>query len=154
MEALSTRGARFIGNFEGFIPHPYDDGAGNWTIGFGHTKGVTSRTRPISRTKALVLLQEDAHEAQRAVARSLRPEIRQRLKQPQIDMLISLAYNIGGGGFASSTVARELNAGHVKKAADAFLLWNKIGGVPWAGLTRRRNAERRVFLHGYPKQDR
>jgi lysozyme len=41
---------------------------------------------------------------------------------------------------------RRLNAGDVKGAAEAFLLWNKVHGRALAGLTRRREAERKLFL--------
>jgi hypothetical protein len=40
-----------------------------------------------------------------------------------------------------------LNAGADRTAvADQFLRWNKAGGKELAGLTRRRQAERSLFL--------
>ena len=41
---------------------------------------------------------------------------------------------------------RRLNAGDVQGAADQFLRWNKAGGQVLRGLTRRREAERELFL--------
>ena len=66
--------------------------------------------------------------------------------QGMFDALVSLAYNIGVGGLSKSSVIRHLKAGNKEAAADAFLLWNKAGDRVLAGLTRRRQAERRVFL--------
>jgi GH24 family phage-related lysozyme (muramidase) len=59
---------------------------------------------------------------------------------------VSLAYNIGPNAFAKSTVLRELNAGNFEKAAAAFQMWNKAGGVVSKGLVRRREAERQLFM--------
>ena len=61
---------------------------------------------------------------------------------------VSLAYNIGVGGYCRSTVARRQNAGDVGGACDAFLMWNRAGGVTWPGLTRRREAERKLCREG------
>lgn len=64
--------------------------------------------------------------------------------------LVMFEYNTGG--LVESTVRRKLNAGDVVGAADAFLMWNKGRLTPdgplveIAGLTRRRRAERALFL--------
>ncbi|WP_049003403.1 lysozyme, partial [Citrobacter freundii] len=47
---------------------------------------------------------------------------------------------------STSTLLRKLNDGDVKGAADEFLRWNKAGGKVLNGLTRRREAERALFL--------
>jgi hypothetical protein len=58
------------------------------------------------------------------------------------------------------TVGRELRAKHWSAAADALLAWDKAGGVRVAGLARRREAERALFLaaddplDGYPDDER
>jgi lysozyme len=59
---------------------------------------------------------------------------------------ISLAYNVGVGTFCRSSVARELNAGNVQSACDAFLKFNRAGGIVFPGLTRRREKERALCL--------
>ena len=61
--------------------------------------------------------------------------------------LVSLAYNIGTGAFASSTLLRLLNSGADKKlVANQFLRWNKVQGKEVKGLTNRRIIERELFL--------
>jgi lysozyme len=72
------------------------------------------------------------------------------LTQNEYDALVSLCYNIGSGNFVSSTLVKMLKAGEPKsEVAKQFLRWDKAGGKPLAGLTRRRNAEAELFL----KQD-
>jgi lysozyme len=68
------------------------------------------------------------------------------LTQNQFDSLVDFAFNLGLGNLGSSTLLRKLNAGDVKGAADEFLRWNRAGGQVLAGLTRRRQAERDLFL--------
>jgi GH24 family phage-related lysozyme (muramidase) len=68
----------------------------------------------------------------------------------QFAALMALVFNIGAGNLAASTLLRKLNAGDLAGAADQFLAWDKarVDGVlqPLAGLTRRRKAERALFL--------
>ncbi|WP_373929255.1 lysozyme [Sphingomonas aerolata] len=63
---------------------------------------------------------------------------------------MSLAYNIGTGGYCGSTVDRRFDAGQWRAACDAFLLWNKAGGRVVNGLDRRRRAERDLCLKDLP----
>ena len=44
-----------------------------------------------------------------------------------------------------------MNQGNYQAAANQFPVWNKVNGQPWLGLTRRRLAERALFL-GKPWQ--
>jgi len=64
----------------------------------------------------------------------------------QFAALVSLAYNVGIGNLAKSTLLIHTNAKRWDIAANEFLKWNKAGGKVLAGLTRRREAERRLFL--------
>lgn len=59
---------------------------------------------------------------------------------------VSLSYNIGTQAFCNSTVVRKINAGDVHGACDAILMWNKVKGVVWRGLTKRREQERELCL--------
>jgi lysozyme len=96
------------------------------------------------------LFEQDVRTAENAVERSVKVP----LSQNQYDALVSLAYNIGGGSFATSTLVQELNSGNNSEAADQFLAWDKITNKrtgnrePDKGLTRRRNDERSLFLYG------
>jgi lysozyme len=59
---------------------------------------------------------------------------------------VSLAYNIGDGAYCRSSVRRLFNAGNYRAACDTFLVWNRAGGKPVAGLTARRQRERTLCL--------
>jgi lysozyme len=69
----------------------------------------------------------------------------------QLSAAISLAYNIGTGGYCVSTVDRRFDAGQWRAACDAFLMWNKAGGQVVPGLDRRRRAERDLCLKDLPR---
>jgi GH24 family phage-related lysozyme (muramidase) len=60
--------------------------------------------------------------------------------------LLSFAFNVGTTNFQRSSVRKNLSRGAPLQAAESFLLWNRAGGKVLPGLTRRRNAERRLFL--------
>jgi lysozyme len=66
-------------------------------------------------------------------------------KQAEFDALVSLAYNIGMGNFAKSTVLRKHKSGDHDAASAAFAMWNKQKGKVLNGLTRRRAAEARMY---------
>lgn len=144
--------ARFVARFEGWSATPYLDPVGIPTQGYGHTEGVDMSDPPISRRKGMRWLAQDLGEAAKAVNRSVHVKlaVRQRMA------LISLAFNIGAGAFASSTLVKELNRGRFRAAADQFLVWNKAGSPlrELEGLTRRRKAERWMFLHPRKRSQR
>lgn len=65
--------------------------------------------------------------------------------QAQFDAMTSLAYNIGEGNFAGSTVLKRHKVGNNNGAADAFGMWVKQAGVTLNGLVRRRAAEAAMY---------
>ena len=138
-----------------FAAEPYRCPAGHPTIGWGHRllKRDTF-TCPITAGQAHDLLVADVAGAATTVAYS----VRVRLHQCMFDALTSLCFNIGSGAFMGSTLIHQLNAGAYHAAADQFLRWNKARNPttrqlePLAGLTRRRDAERALFLrNGLPQ---
>jgi lysozyme len=141
---LSSEGAAFIAGFEGFMPTAYTCPAGKRTIGYGHVIQPGEYFEAVSQEQAKVLLQRDAEREAAPVARHLMVE----LMQYQQDALISLAFNCGGRTIARSTLLKLLNQNLINPAADEFLRWNKIGRAESKGLTRRRIAERNLFLTG------
>lgn len=138
--------AKLAAPFEGFVPHPYQDSAGVWTIGYGTTRdesgiAITAETPPISNAQALVLFERDLRAALATVAR----DVIVPLTDEEEAALVDFVYNLGAGNFARSTLLRLLNAGNYDAAADQFDLWNRAGGRVLAGLVRRRAAERKLF---------
>jgi lysozyme len=153
--STSDAGVSFLLRQETFSPTVYKDDAGNPTIGYGHKlKPGESFPNGITEEQARQLLCADLAEGERAV----RQNVKVNLTQSQFDALIAFTYNVGSGtrGFRGSTLLRQLNAGNFAAAANQFPRWNKdkkkINGrerlVVSPGLTRRRNAERSLFVNG------
>ena len=140
---LSTAGAHLIEQFEGFSDKPYRDPVGVWTIGFGSTKGVGPGSPHVTRAQAEARLMREVDAEYGAAINALGLP----LNQNQFDALVSFVYNVGPGGVAPSTgVGRALRARDWNAAADRLLQWDKAGGRRLLGLTRRRQAERALFL--------
>ena len=146
MRQVSREGVELIKRFEGLELQSYQDVAGIWTIGYGHTGPEVGPGMVISEAQAEALLIEDLERFERGVASAVAVPI----TQTQFDALVSLAYNIGVGGFSRSTAVKRLNKGDFEGAAEAITWWNKatVNGrkQPVLGLTRRRAAEAALFL--------
>jgi len=116
-----------------------------WTIGWGHTAGVQP-CESITQERAQELLNADIAE----VENGLMKVIHGSLTQGQWDALVSLCFNLRGGALALPRIAPRLvakiNAGDVAGGANEFLDINKANGQVLLGLTRRRQAERELFL--------
>lgn len=136
-----------IKEFEGFEPKAYRDPVGIWTIGYGTTEMAGVGIDPKA---GMTITQDDAERylqlAVQKFAASVEDLIDVPVTENQFGALVSLAYNIGPSALAKSTVMKRLNAGDYQGAADAFAMWNKAGGKVLPGLTRRRAAERALFL--------
>jgi GH24 family phage-related lysozyme (muramidase) len=139
---INQRGLALIKEFEGCQLEAYLCPAGVWTIGYGHTLSA-AHGMSIDETKAEALLREDLQEAEEAVDRLVTVPINEN----QFSALVSFAFNVGAGALQESTLLSLLNAGaEVETIAAQFLRWNKAGDEELAGLTRRRHAERALFL--------
>jgi len=143
---INQAGIDLIKSFENCKLNAYQDVRGIWTIGWGHIAGVTEGM-VFTQAQADAALLADLRAAEAAVEKGVGAAA---TTDDQFAAMVSLCYNIGAGGFADSTVLRDHRAGAYPEAANAFLMWNKatIDGVlqPVAGLTRRRNAERTLYL--------
>lgn len=136
-----------IKQFEGCKLTAYQDIVGVWTIGYGTTAMADVGIVP---AKGMTITQDRAEDLLRLgvdkFAATVDALITAKVNQNQRGAVICLSYNIGPTALAKSTVLRELNAGNYDKAAAAFQMWNKAGGVVSKGLVRRREAERQLFM--------
>lgn len=141
---LSQRGIDLIKQFEGYSSKAYPDpatGGTPWTIGYGTTKGVKPGM-VITAEQAEKMLREDVAKFESGVS-SL---ITAPTTHGQFDAMVSLAYNIGLGNFGKSTLLKKHNARCYTCAADQFRVWNRANGKVMNGLTKRRAAEREVYM--------
>ena len=141
---LSQRGIDLIKQFEGYSSKAYPDpatGGAPWTIGYGTTRGVKPGM-VITAEQAEKMLRDDVEKFESGVS-SL---ITSPTTQGQFDAMVSLAYNIGLGNFGKSTLLKKHNARCYTCAADQFRVWNRANGKVMNGLTKRRAAEREVYM--------
>ncbi len=136
--------------------YEYIDPIGLPTIGYGHlltkeemrTGVIVIDGRRVNYKKGLTMDQvydlkrQDLFRFENAVRKFVKVPITQSM----FDALVSWLFNVGTGRMASSTLGRVLNQGHYDVAANELLKWNRAGGRVLAGLTRRRQAERKMFI--------
>ena len=143
---LNIAGLSLIKAFEGLELSAYKDPIGILTIGYGHTGPRVQPGMKISAADAEALLQNDVSRFEDAVASLVKVPINEN----EFAALVSLAFNIGAERFKDSTTLRRLNKGDRLGAAEALEWFNKgrINGklTTLPGLTRRRAAERALFL--------
>ncbi len=137
-----AKSAEIIKEFEGLKLEAYKCPAGVWTIGYGHTAGVKPGQK-IDLQDAEAMLLDDMMDADDCIGDWVDIE----LTDNERAALISFIFNLGCGAFRGSTLLKLLNADGDRNAIAAqFLRWNKAGGKVLNGLTRRREAERKMFL--------
>jgi lysozyme len=154
---ISEAGIQLIKSFEGCHNQPYRCPAGLWTIGYGHVLYPDQARLKTPERASYALKSEhnrvwDADEIDALLAADLRKFEAGVLRlcpaavDRQLDALVSFSYNCGLGSLQSSTLRMKYNREDYEGAADEFLKWNKCGGKVLSGLTRRRAAERALFL--------
>lgn len=138
--------------YEGVILSAYQDIAGVLTIGVGHTAARGNPKPEIDMTLSLAevldVFEEDIADCEREVLAAVTTV----LNQQQFDAIVSWQFNLGRIGQADVTLTKRLNQGRLDEAADELLRWDKatVKGEKRSvvGLTRRRVAEREMFLRG------
>lgn len=133
----SQKGIDLIKKFEGCRLDAYKCPVGVWTIGYGHTAGVTCGMK-ISDEQAEAYLRADLEKYEKKVEKY---ESRYRWTQNEFDAMVSFAYNLGSIDKLTADGTRTKTV-----IAEKILLYNKAGGKVLAGLTKRRQEERELFL--------
>lgn len=137
---LSADGLELIKKWEGLRLTAYTDVAGVWTIGYGHTYGVTEGM-VITKDAADLLLLMDVRDAEDAVNRRVTVE----LNQSEFDALVSWTFNLGEGHLKSSTMLTDLNAGNRFAVTTQMARWIYAAGVENDSLRERRRDEVRMW---------
>lgn len=142
----SARGVDLIKRWEGLELEAYQDIAGVWTIGYGHTASAKPGLKWTEQIAEAALVR-DLESREDAVERLIAVP----LTQNRFDALVSLIFNIGVTRFQNATVRKRINAGDSDAAiAEAWAWFNKatVGGQlrRVEGLARRRAEEIALFL--------
>lgn len=137
--------AAFVAPWEGRELNAYRDIVGVWTVCYGHTVGVRAGDS-YTPEECTDMLANDLKEYNDRLMRCVDDPIENRLPENVEVAITSWAYNVGTGAACSSTLVRKLNAGDFRGACNELPRWNKAGGKVVRGLTRRREAERKLCL--------
>ena len=111
-----------------------------WTIGWGHYGPDVKEGQTITQAQADALLAADCQRFADAVDNPAYCPLTAQLNANQRDALISFTFNWGVGCLKTLCRGRSL-----PQICEAMALYNKSGGKPLAGLTRRRAAEQGLF---------
>jgi GH24 family phage-related lysozyme (muramidase) len=133
-QTTNDAGLKLIESFEGLRLNAYQDSVGVWTIGYGHTKGV-HQGQNITQQQAEAFLQQDLAQAEAAVnSHAL------ALTDNQFAALVSFTFNLGAGNL------NKLLKNGLGAVPTRIPLFDRAGGQQLKGLTRRRSAERALYL--------
>lgn len=138
---INSKGLELIKDAEGLRLESYKCPAGKWTIGYGHTGADVHEGMTITEAEAEKLLETDLKHFEHGVDVLTGPET----SENQFGAMVSLAYNIGLGAFARSSVLTFHRKKFYDSAAMSFELWNKSNGKVLPGLKKRREAERDLY---------
>jgi lysozyme len=141
----TKNGLHLTEHFEGCRLSAYPDpgsGGDPWTIGYGHTGPEVHPGLVITLEQAEQYLMEDVQKA----AADVNARVKIELTQDEFNALVDFAFNCGCGNLNNSTLLKKLNAGDIQGAAEEFLKWDMAAGKHLAGLAKRREAEKELFL--------
>lgn len=143
-----------ICEFEGFRANPYKDQAGVATIGYGTIRidgeSVTMQTPPCTEPQARAWMEDELAAKVASADHFIPPEATDN----QRASVYSFCYNLGSGAFIGSSLLHVwLSDEYTDQAvANHFRDWVFVHDpvthalVRSAGLARRREAERALFL--------
>jgi lysozyme len=123
-----------IKKFEGCVLSAYQDTAGVWTIGYGHTNGVKKGDK-ITAYQAEQFLKEDLAKFE-PIANKVK---RIGGSQGKFDAVLDFIYNCGPANFEKSTLKAYIECGKATwEIQEQFLRWVNAGGRKLGGLVSRR----------------
>ena len=137
---ISKAGIDFIIGFEGFSAKACKCVSTEkyYTIGYGHYGSDVKKDDTITKEEARKLLESDLLSFEKKVSKY---DSKYDFNQNEFDALVSFAYNVGSIDQLTAKGTRNRD-----KIAECMLRYNKSGGRVLNGLTKRREAERKLFL--------
>ena len=145
---LDLNGYNLICEFEGLKLKPYLCSAKIPTIGYGNTyypngKRVTLLDDAITKEYAFEIFKTIADKFAKRVDDMVTSEITQN----QFNALVSFAYNVGTGAFATSTLLKKVNVNpNDATIKNEFLKWVRANKKVVQGLVNRRNKEVLIYF--------
>ena len=156
---VSSHGIALIQNFEGLRTTAYKpvSSENGWTIGYGHHGPDVKKDSICTEIEAEHILKADLEKVEKQVIAALNAD-ELEVTQGMFDALCSLLFNLSGkktkdGRWLSPIQVLtgyklwdKMKKGDKYGASIEFLDINKAGGVVLPGLTKRRQAEQKLFL--------
>lgn len=139
---INAKGLELVKRFEGLRLEAYRCPAGVLTIGYGSTGPHVKQGMVITPGEAERLLVKDLSRFEAGVEAMVTGV---PTSEDEFSAMVSLAYNIGLGAFATSTLLKRHKAGNKIGAANAFMSWIYAKKQKLAGLVRRREAEKELY---------
>jgi lysozyme len=139
---MNDKGRELVRRFEGLRLEAYRCPAGVLTIGFGSTGPHVKTGMVITPGEAERLLDKDLARFETGVEAMVTGV---PTSEDEFSAMVSLAFNIGLGAFATSTLLKRHKAGNKIGAAKSFLSWIYANKRPLPGLIRRREAEKALY---------
>ena len=136
----SENGIALIISFEGFCSKACKCVSTEkyYTIGYGHYGKDVKATDTITKEKATELLKSDLAKFEKKV---MKYDCVYHYNQNEFDALVSFAYNVG------SIDGLTKNGTRTKaEISKCWTLYTKSGGRVLAGLVKRRDKEKKLFL--------
>lgn len=146
IKTINKEGLELIKHFEGLRLQAYKCPAGIPTIGYGSTFYPDGTKVKMGDSITTVQAENLLKNTLKIFERGVDDAVTVSLTDNQFSALVSFTFNVGLNAFRNSTLLRMLNLKNYNGAADQLLRWNKAGNQTLAGLTRRRQAERNLFL--------
>jgi len=144
---INERGIALIKKYEGLRLDAYRCPAGVLTIGYGHTGSDVKDGLCITATEAECMLKRDISRFEAGVDAILGSA---PTTSDQFSAFVAFAFNLGLMALHKSTLMKKHRAGDFLAASKQFAAWNKARRngqlVPLAGLTARREAERKLYM--------
>ncbi len=143
---INAAGLSLVKQWEGLKTTAYQDVAGIWTIGYGHTSAAGA---PVVKP-GMVISESRAEEILRADLAVFEERVERLVKVPLNDnqhaVLVSFDFNTGK--LHSSTLLKKLNAGDYDAVPSELMKWVNAGGERVKGLVNRRSAEAGLWTKG------
>lgn len=148
-KSIPTIALNLIKEFEGFESQAYVDTDGTPVIGYGLSK-IAGKSVQLGDRISTKQAEQALNSQMAIIQEELKKAIKVNLSDHQLSAVASLAFNVGVDSLKESTLIRKINAQDYAGAANEFLRWDKanVRGnlVQLPGLSRRRQAERKLFL--------
>lgn len=145
--------APLVRESEGCRLTAYQDSAGVWTVGYGHTGPDVYEGLVITKQHAEQLLYADMGDAVEG-ATELCPVLGDMQHISKLAAISDFVFNFGVGRLRTSTLRRLINSGQFDLVPDELRKWvwatNKKTGLKekLPGLIKRRNAEVTLWVEG------